>query len=67
MESGEKCICSWADLFNAFGDRQEQIERGQRLTFADSKRVAGLSFYTFKETKGLWYQAEAFMPIRRLN
>jgi len=67
MESGEKCVCSWADLFNAFGDRQKQIERGQRLTFKASKRVGGLVFYTFKETDGLWYQSEAFTPIRRLN
>lgn len=68
MEPGDRCICSEHELYNAFGDRQTCLTRGDRLTVSDSKRIGAMRFYAFKETPpDNWFAWDAFTPMRNLN
>ncbi len=67
MERGDKLICSELELYNAFGDRQEVLELGQRVTLWATRYVGGFRFVELKEHKDLWFQLDAFTPMRRLN
>lgn len=68
MEPGAKCICSYHELYNAFGEKTEALHRGMRLTVTGSMYIAGSRFYSFEQTPDdNWYVAEAFTPLRSLN
>lgn len=68
MEPGEKCICSYDELYNAFGAKTEAVHRGMRLVVTKSMYIAGTKFYSFEQTPAdNWYMADAFTPLRSLN
>lgn len=68
MEPGEKCVCSFDKLYNAFGEKTEAVHLGMRLTVTDSMYIGGMRFYSFEQTPdNNWYMASAFTPLRRLN
>lgn len=68
MEPGEKCICQEDEWHNAFGDTDDSVHRGMRLTVVDAKFIGGTRFYAFEETpKGNYYLYIGFKPLRSLN
>jgi hypothetical protein len=68
VEPGDKCICSEHELYNAFGDKQTMLTRGQRLHVRESRLIGALRFYSFRETPAdQWFAWDAFTPMRNLN
>lgn len=68
VEPGERCICQYDDWFNAFGDKTTAVQTGMRLTVIATKRIAGASFYAFKETpEDNFFLSTGFKPMRNLQ
>lgn len=69
FEPGAKVICSFVELYNAFGDKQTVLNMGDRLTVSDTSRIGGSLFLKFVEVPegNQYFQALAFKPLRSLN
>ncbi len=68
MEPGDRCVCIEKDWYNAFGEKHLAIQIGMRLTVLDTRRIGGISFYSFEETpKNFFYMFTGLCPMRELN
>lgn len=68
MDVGDKVICQYDEWWNAFGEKQEVLSRGQRFIISETKNVGGTSFLAFEEgPKDNFYLFSGFTPMRNYN
>ena len=68
MEVGEKCICQHDDWVNAFGEKNTILKMGMRLTVLGSRKIHGITFYSFEETpEDNLFMYDGFKSMRNLN
>ena len=68
FDPGSKVICQYNDWWNAFGDKNEKIEIGMRLTIKGSRNIGGTSFLEFEEMEpGNYFMWTGFKPMKALN
>jgi hypothetical protein len=68
MKPGERFICQEPDWWNAYGESYLKLTIGDRVTLRDTKRVAGMIFFSFEEhPEDHWFWSTGFKSMRSLN